>query len=243
MGTDPRKRQKKQERKAAKRKEKKHELVRQQHLGLADRISAAARYPVLQCFIPDSLEDQGIGWVLLSRELPGGQVAVVTFLVDTYCLGVKDVVFEVLGRSAYESKYARKLRTEIPSHSAEPAEACKLLTDAVAYARGIGLPPHPDYAKATHFFAGINPADSNAQFQFGKDGKPFFVGGPRDTQERCERILAILNRTCGPDGFHFLLPAGPHGFGSDHVGPDGEFIDLDDEDYEDADPPPGLPLP
>jgi len=40
MGTDQRKRQKKLERRTAKRKEKKHSLVREQNAGLSDRLSA-----------------------------------------------------------------------------------------------------------------------------------------------------------------------------------------------------------
>jgi hypothetical protein len=230
MGSDPRKRQKKQERKAAKRKEKKHEVARQQSVGLPERLAAAARYPVLHCLIGDRLEDQGMGSVLLSRELPGGRVAVAVFLVDRYCLGVKDVHMEVLGRSAYESKFVRKFRVEMSSHDVPPAEARKLLTEAVAYARVLGLPPYPDYAKAMPIFGDVNPADSSAVFEFGKDGKPFFIAGPHDSPERCRRILATLTNTCGPDGFEYLLPMG--GPGDFYAGEgDDDFLD----EFEDID--------
>jgi hypothetical protein len=232
MGSDPRKRQKKQERKAAKRKEKKHELVRQQSAGLPERLTAAARYPVLHCTIGDRLEDQGMGSVLLSRELPGGRVAVAVFLVDRYCLGVKDVHMEILGRSAYEGKFVRKLHVEMPAHDVPPAEACKQLTEAVAYARRLGLPPYPDYAKAMLLFGDANPADSGAVFEFGKDGKPFFIAGPHDTPERCRRILATLTNTCGPDGFHYLMPVGPADLGDlSPIDEDEEYL----EEFEDGD--------
>src|SRR5438128_2471397 len=117
MGTDPRKRQKKLEKRAAKRKEKKHHLVRAQSRGLAEQMTADSKYPVLHCWIPDNLNKNGIGWVMLSRELPNGQVAVATFLVDSYCLGVKNVVAEVVGRSAYDSKYVRKMTRDMPSRA------------------------------------------------------------------------------------------------------------------------------
>jgi hypothetical protein len=236
MSSDARKRQKKQERKAAKRKEKKHELVRQKSLGLADRLSAAARYPVLHCLVTDSIEPQGLGQVMLSREFPNGQVAVATFLVDRYCLGVKDVHAEILGRSAYESKYVRRLRSDMPSHAVSPADVCKLVTQAVAYAHGLGLSPHPDYPKAALLLAGIDPAASSAEFEFGKDGKPFFIAGPHDTPERCRRILAILDNTCGPGGYHFLQPVGPADFeGRELIDEDesGEFLDEIEDAGED----------
>jgi hypothetical protein len=209
MGNDPRKRQKKMERRSAKRKEKKHLQVRAQSAGLPDRLRAATAFPVLHCWIGDNLDDQGIGWVVLSRQLPGGEVAVATFLVDRYCLGVKNVHAEVLDRVDYDAKYVRKARTDMPMHDASPADARKLLDSAVAYARGLGLPPHPDYPRALLLFGAVDPAESTAEFEFGKDGKPFFFAGPNDTPARCRQIMATLRNSCGPDGFHWLIPLAP----------------------------------
>ena len=136
MATDPKKRQKKMERRAAKRKEKKHALVRQENAGLAERMTAASKHPVLNCWIGDSLESQGMGWVVLSRQSPNHQVAVVSFLVDRYCLGVKDLFAEVLGRSSYDEKYARKMLRDIPSYDAPPADARKFCSGCANCRRG-----------------------------------------------------------------------------------------------------------
>ncbi len=205
MGSDPHKRQKKLERRASKRKEKRHDRIRQQSAGLAERLSAASAWPVLHCWIGVSIEEQGIGWVVLSRAASNGSVAVASFLVDSYCLGVKDVFAEILPRSAYDDIYLRKMIADMPSRSVEPAEARKLLEEAVAYARGIGLPPHPDYPRAMNLFGDINAADSDARFEFGKDGKPLFISGPNDSPERCKQIVAILDKTCGPGLFDYIV--------------------------------------
>jgi hypothetical protein len=214
MGSDPRKRQKKLERRTAKRKEKRHEVVRQQARGITERLTAAAKYPVLDCWIAKSIAEQGLGPVLLSRELPGGRVAVAVFLVDSYCLGVKDTWMEVLDRPSYAEKYQRKWLQRTPVREAPPAEACKLLHDAVAYADSLGLRPHADYPTAMLLFAGVDPAGSDAVFEFGKDGKPLFVAGPNDTPARCKQILAAMNNTLGgPDKFHYMLPISADEFG------------------------------
>jgi len=207
MATDPRKRQKKLEKRAAKRKEKKHELIREQSVGLPERLTAATRYPVLDCWVGEALDTEGIGQVGLSRQLPGGEVAVAVFLVDRYCLGVKDAFGTIVGRAEYDDRFIRKMKAEHPSRPTAPADARKLVEDAVAYARELGLPPHADYFKAVLLFGPIRAADSTATFEFGKDGKPFFVAGPFDGVTRCRQILATLTHTCGPDGFHFVLPA------------------------------------
>src|SRR5262245_26353353 len=69
---DQRKRQKKLEKKAAKRKEKKHAQVREQSTPISERLAATVSYPILNCLVTGTLETEGMGWVMLSRELPGG---------------------------------------------------------------------------------------------------------------------------------------------------------------------------
>lgn len=231
MSSDQKKRQKKLEKQAAKRKEKKHELTRAQSAGLAERLTAATKFPILDCWIPENAQEQGLGWVVLSREFPNRDVAVVNILVDLHCLGVKNVHAEILGRSDYNTKYLRKMVARMKLRKASPADARKLIEDAVAYARGIGLTPHSDYAKAMLLFGDVNAADSKAQFEFGKDGKPFFFAGPNDTPARCRQILAILNNSCGPGGFHYVMPlSGPDFGGLSLAGPhEGEEI-LDDSE-------------
>jgi hypothetical protein len=206
VATNPRKHQKQQERRAAKRKAKHQHLTRDRHTGLAERLAAAAAYPVLHSWATEDLWTQGLGWVCLSRELPSGQVAFVVFLVDRYCLGVKDVQADVGGRYAYEDQIVSKARRDFTVREMSPAAVRKLVEGAVAYADALGLHPHPDYARARHIFGSIDAADCTEEFEFGKDGKPFFVAGPNDTPERCRRILKTLEEACGPDGFHYLIP-------------------------------------
>ena len=43
------------------------------------------------------------------------------------------------------------------------------------------------------------------EFEFGKDGKPFYVSGPNETRADSERIIATLTRKLGPGGFHYMV--------------------------------------
>lgn len=208
MSGDSRKRQKKQERHTAKRKVKRHELVRAKHAGLAERLSAAASAPVLHSWVSTDLWTQGMGWACLSRVLPSGAVAFALFLIDRYCLGVKDAMVDIKGRFTYDSRIVRKMRSDFKSEEMSPAAVRKLVEGAVAYAEALGLHPHPDYQKARLLFGTIDPAESSDVFEFGKDGKPLFIAGPFDTPARCHHILKTLAAHLGPDGFHYLIPMG-----------------------------------
>lgn len=209
MPTDPRKRQKKLERRACKRKAKHHEMVKAKHAGIPERLAAASKYPILVTWVSDVLWEEGIGWVCVSRELPNGTVAYVLFLIDRFCLGVKDAMAEITGRFTYDSRIEREMRSRFSAKNITPAAARKLVEDAVAYANRLGLPPHPDYHKFRHIFGDIDPQACTEEFEFGKNGKPFFVAGPYDSPERCAHILKTLEASCGPGGYEYLIPVQP----------------------------------
>ncbi len=151
----------------------------------------------------------GIGNVLVSRRLSSGNVGFAMFLVDVYCLGVKDVFFNILPRAVYDAKIHGSLLDQGPVEHVTPECARKLVEGAVAYARSFELPPHADYRVGRLIFGDISAESCPTQFVFGNDGKPFFCAGPNDHALRCEEILHTLERACGPDGFHYLLPVGP----------------------------------
>jgi hypothetical protein len=220
MSTSNKRRQKQLEKKAAKRKEKKHSHLRKQSAPPVERFAAMARHPILDCIISANIEEEGIGWVTLSRETPNALVAVASFLVDTYCLGVKNLNADIMSRPTYIRDYRKKLAQNSPSRNISPAEARKFLESAVAYARGIGFEPYPDYEAAMLLFGDINPLESDAQFTFGQNGKPYFMAGPFDSRSRCQQIVDTLTKTCGAGQFHFTVPV----FGSD------ELILLDEVD-------------
>lgn len=185
----------------------------------------ASRAPVYQCYVVDEIfgDDQGIGQVVVSR-LSGNQVAAGVFLVDAYCLGVKDAFAFLRSREDFEDKLLASIGQAMRLRKVEPAYAKKLVLDAIAYARSIGFEPHPDYKLASKILRDIDETASDAEFTFGKDGKPFFIAGPNDSPARCKQVIGALERKLGPDGFHYLMPISPF-----------ETVFVDDDDWEDDD--------
>lgn len=230
MATDHKKRQKKLERRAAKRKERRRELIRQKNRGLSELLALASGAPVLHSRISDTLWDQGLGHVLLSRLLPNNRVAVVLFLVDRYCLGVKDCFGRLMVRAEYDA-FCRDLDEKFQMEDYTPADVRKLVEGAVDYARNLGLEPHPDYHRVKTIFGDIDVRDSREEFVFGSEGKPLFMNGPHDGPDRCRQILSILQHSCGPDGFHVIMRVD----GSKAIRTLDDEDAYDDEDYEDED--------
>jgi hypothetical protein len=92
--------------------------------------------------------------------------------------------------------------------------AAKIVREAIAYARGLGFSPHPDYYDAAPLLAGADPDAEKKKIPLGsRDGKPLFVAGPYDD---VPRIMAKLERAVGPNGFHFTAPFGAFSGGLPH---------------------------
>lgn len=184
MPADDKRRQKKLERRSAKRKQRHCEITKQRNLGLAERLRAATAHPILDSLISNTLSKDGLCTAILSRQLPTGEVAYSVFLVDRYCLGVKDAFGGVRFRDEYRQMVER----------------------SVEYARGLGLEPHADYPRFSAMFGDIDPEPASLQVEFGKDGKPLFFAGPHDSPHKCQRIIETLRQSCGDDGFDYVLP-------------------------------------
>jgi hypothetical protein len=170
----------------------------------ARQIIEAARAPVRTCLVGEGLFADGLGWLVLARTLPSGLVGASFFLVDVWCLGIKDAFFAVMTPQKFKERMdASRQGQQPPLVDINPSAARKLLHDAAAYAGSFGLEPSERFAEAEAIFGEIPMATET--FPFGKDGKPFFVSGPNDTPSRIRRILDTLVRRVGRGGFNYLV--------------------------------------
>lgn len=179
----------------------------------------AAEPPVVGCWVspgwregleapadwPDTKVADGVGHglvsVLVARQHRRGKVSVTGYLVDVYCLGVKDVLGpEVMDDNdlrAYVRTYFLVYQT--PALAVPIEMARELVWGAVAYARDLGFEPHPDFEQVAGQLGSWEPT---GVVRFGRGGRPYFVQGVRDN---AMRILATLERSVGEGNFHYLV--------------------------------------
>lgn len=170
---------------------------------LAGRVRLAAGRPIRHCALSEGLFETGMGTLFLARDLPNGQFALASFLLDAFCLGVKDVHL----RSASGGEVGRLLAMmdEVdPMAAVEPAYARKLLSELAAWSASYGLQPHPDFARVEPLFGDVQSADSDASFQFGRNGKPFYVAGRFEPPPAVRRRIEQLRKQVGDEGFDYV---------------------------------------
>ena len=157
-----------------------------------------------EAYIRKDWREVGQAYVVAARIRDNGRVELGAFLLDLWCLGVRDAVF---ADNYSDREFREDLEQHLPDDQREPfhpAMAKKLVEGAVEYAQKLGFAPHRDYRKACRVFNGINAAACPETFTYGKDGKPMFISGESFSQERIARVLAILEARCGKDGFHYV---------------------------------------
>lgn len=124
------------------------------------------------------------------------------FLLDEYCLGVKDAdILRHIQLSSIEEQMKER-----DARVVSPAYALKKILELIGWAREIGFDPHPKTHLAMEIFRGIDPSDCHETFTFGRpeDGQPMYISGPHDSPDRIRSILGKLQRL-GPDNHSFAV--------------------------------------
>lgn len=201
----------------------------------AGKVAAAAKGPVERCLHLPDLFTVGIGHVVLARRLPSGALGCVFFLVDIYCMGVKEAFYREMAPSEFEETIEALRGGGRALVDMDPAAAKKLVTEAVAYAAEAGIPPAKDYRIASRIFGDIDASASTESFTFGVNGKPLYIPGPNDSPMRVRAITATLNRSRGAGGWDATLVIGDDIVDVESPLLDAEGFPIDDDDPEDED--------
>ena len=174
------------------------------HAGKIHRIRHADDYPVEACYLNANWKEQGLARIVVTRSQENGKTMLGVFLVDTFCLGVKNAFCnEGLGRRQIEDQlilgcYQNEEPTRVGINYVK-----EIIYGAVDYARSLGFEPHPDFELSRHVLGSEEISWTRNLTFGGPEGKPLYVAGPDDD---AVTILQKLRQRLGKDGFHFIAP-------------------------------------
>ena len=193
------------QRRASKAQRRKQVVTQKRRAELLDaslpaRVLRAAQEPIQHCFLTEEIFEIGIGTLVLARGATPHRLALSSFLIDVFCLGIKDVMFESVD-SEFFSMYLDATDAGSPMVAVDPSDSRRLLRDLAVWSRSIGFAPHRDFAAVERIFGDVNADASETAFQFGREGKPVYIPGPNDTASLIRRRIAQLQKSLGNDGF------------------------------------------
>ncbi|MBF0135461.1 MAG: hypothetical protein H7833_11205 [Magnetococcus sp. DMHC-1] len=168
--------------------------------------------PIFESPMNPDLFETGMGELILSRKMPNGEIAFSVFLIDAWCLGVKDCFYNFISKVQYDD-LVKKVQTSHEMEHVHPACLRKIVESAVSYADALGFKPHQDFTLGKLLLGDIESDLCPSQYQFGRDGKPFYVSGPNDTEADSRKRVNQLHKVCGDGQYNYLINTGdPDGF-------------------------------
>jgi hypothetical protein len=178
-------------------------------------IHQARNYPIEGCWTQPDWKEHGLAVIVIARRQPDGNIVFGNYLVDYYCLGLKDTYYNAdVPPGQFRRDHLPKMFRTDPPVNISPALAHEIIYGGIEYAAQFDFHPHADFKLSRYI---LDPPDLHPRtgaVEFGHDGKPFYIEGPHDNTDA---ILRQLARTAGEGNFHYLMQiAGPPpGWGDD----------------------------
>jgi hypothetical protein len=182
------KEQKRVAKQKAKRAEKRLSLIRRTSNDPILRLQRADKWPVVRALAGAELWENGIGDLAIARQESEGQLVFGFFLVDVYCLGVKNAMWRAGTLGDFEEMIGH-IEQNQTMRPISPGCLVKIVKGAVEYAQSFGFAPHADYRHASMLLEGIDPATCPQEFTFGHDGRPLYIQGPHESPAEVKAIM------------------------------------------------------
>ena len=153
--------------------------------------------PLGKCYISTEWQDQGLITVVVSRNHINGNFTCGIFLVDLYCLGVKETLLVYNENHSYHETL-RVLNEEEGIEECTYSLAHNIIYGAIAYAEDLGFKPSNEFDTTQYV---LEEDDDRVEFmdiKFGLSGKPAIY---LEVVKNPGRIITTLEKSVGPDGY------------------------------------------
>jgi hypothetical protein len=220
-------------------KKKKKPAKAQQQMSPTNYIKSgrARLLPIHGCWISPNWQEVGVCTILIERRHTTGNITFGTYLVDTFCLGLKNTM-AAFSKPEYEVE--GYLNDIFQAHGGKvPIDyvlAHNIIYGAIAYAEDLGFKPEKDWAVSQFILEEDTEDIELIDIEFGKNGRPCFVNGPYDN---VAKISATLEKSVGKGNFDVTMMIGGGNFNDffddDFDADDDDFDEDDDDTIEDID--------
>src|SRR3569832_1383038 len=155
-----------------------------------------SKFPVHECKVLKDWEETGISPVYVSRKITDTSYVFISYLVDFWCLGVKDTMLK-FGISQTDLKYLYSQSDDLETIPYQDARS--LILGAIDFAKAIDIAPDPSWQGIPSSFIESH-LTYEKKFSFGQEGKPFYISGPHDYERY--NVEEIINKISEAKG-HF----------------------------------------
>lgn len=181
---------------------KKQRKQGQQFLSPEQNLKQRARMlEIGKCYMTD-LTEYGLGHVIVTRNHTGGKVSMADYLVDIYCLGVKDSFYRI----RMEDYEVEDIVDQLDAKECSYHEAHNWVYGAIAFAEEAGIEPEKGFNLTQFMLEEDNDEIPLIEYEYGKDGKHFLVAHSR---QEANKYLPLLEKNLGEGNYDFIVEATP----------------------------------
>ena len=177
----------------------------------------ARQLPIYKCYKSTIPGDTRQMAVVVARQHPQGTITFAAFMLDRWCLGVKNVLWQFNVDESYLDhclSYLRKGDQKLEEISY--VEAHNWVYGAHDWAADAGIMPHPDFAIASYVLEADDDDVELIEYDFGNDGEYWLMV---HNNFEASQYIPTLTKTLGTGNFNIVID-------------DDEEDDFDDEDYD-----------
>lgn len=196
---------------------KKQKKPQQQFLSPDQFVKQRARsLEIGSCYVSKDLESAGEGQVIVTRMHTGGKVSVAFYLVDIWCLGLKDSFYRLRMEEYEFEEMIRTYRVGLRKCSYD--EAHNWIYGAIAYAEEAGIEPDKSFNITQYMLEEDDDNIPLIEYEYGKDGKHLLVA---HSHLEVSLYMPLLKKNLGEGNYDYILSL--------------HDADIDDEDFYDDD--------
>ncbi len=212
---------KKAERRRLKRQQKRSRLRRAEGDSPYRRIGAHGE--VVACYLNANWRKTGEAAIYCLRSIPGGGHAMAAFLVDVWCMGLKDA-WGHLGISAdeFNESILRWGRRDLDLTRIDADLAQRLVAGGIRFARQNGFRLPKRHERWVALLGGVGDVDTADLEEFGVDGGLRYIGSTEDLSKRL--IGCTVEQFLTRDDVKFILG------GDDFSLLDGDELGVEEDD-------------
>lgn len=173
----------------------------------------ARSLPVGECLIRSKWQERGMGEIIIPRIHKSGNVTIGIFLLDTFCLGLKNSMYQFnMSPEDYEELLANIFNQDnydVISYE----EAHNLIYGAIEYAEELGFQPEKTFSVTQYILEEDTEEIPLIEYEFGKDGMPFLI---TSTRLEANTYIPILEKSVGPGNFDVYVMDEDENFPGDY---------------------------
>ncbi len=189
----------------------------------------ARTLPVLECWVNEDWNQTKIANITVARKHSNGNISSASYLVDLYCLGVKDTGFQFNISPLDYEEFLEEMHSAYEFIKIDYKLAHNIIFAGYEFALNIDINPHPEFSKTTMYF--LEEDNDNVDLidiECGQNGKPMIIKNS-DNFKEANILFNRLSESLGSDQIILKDESSP--FDGDHEW-DDEEDEVDDILYD-----------